>query len=242
MTQPTTGDPVSLTNVVVVSRVTSKKGGSVWVQDQGGGQYSGIHVFCNYGGTSPNCTMTQAQFDALTIGAVVNLTGKFNSFLLTTAPVGAQPQLEIESPTITTTGATMAPVAVDVAADVVAKGNFMPGTSDPYKGAYVHVTGTFPVSSVTAPEFSATCTSSMGTAGTTFSGFEVAGGAQTLAVGLGFYSTLTYCIPQCGYPCANQVTNQSFTSVSGVVEADYNKNGMVYLRISPVTDADLPHP
>ena len=242
MNQPTTGNTVTLANVVVVSRVTSKKGGSIWIQDQGGGQYAGIHVFCNYGGASPNCTMTQAQFDALAVGAVINLTGKFNSFLLSTAPAGAQPQLEIESPTIMDTGTTMTPVAVAVTADLVAKSNYLPGTADPYKGAYVHVTGAFPVSSVTAPEFSQNCTSSTGTAGTTFSGFEVAGGGQTLAVGLGFYNTLTYCIPQCGYPCTNQVTNQAFTGVTGVVEADYNKNGMVYLRISPVTDADLPHP
>jgi hypothetical protein len=243
MNQPTTGTILSLSNVVVVAHVTSKKSGHVWVQDAGGGTYSGIHVFCNYGGTTPSCTMTQMQIDALAVGTVVNLSGKFNSFLLSGSPAGAQPELEIESPTITATGTTMAPVAVDVAASVVAKAQFMPGNSDPYKGAYVHVTGgPYPVSNATAPEFSAACTSSMGMAGTTFAGFEATGGGQTLAIGLGYYNTLTYCIPQCGFPCTNQITTQSFTSVSGVVEPDYNKNGMVYLKISPVVDTDLAHP
>src|SRR5437016_5181545 len=41
MNQPTNSAMVSLSNVVVVSHVASSKSGSLWVQDQGGGQYSG---------------------------------------------------------------------------------------------------------------------------------------------------------------------------------------------------------
>lgn len=247
MNQPTNGTAVSLQNVVVVAHVSSKKSGSVWVQDMGGGQYAGIHVFCNYGGSKPNCSMTQAQIDALAVGSVVNLTGQFNSFLLSTAPAGAQPQLEIEAPMITATGATMAPVAVDVTADVVAKGQLASPAADPYKGAYVKISGSFPVTSKTATEFMATCTdkSMPPQMGTTFSGFEVAGGGQTLAIGLSFYNTMTYCMPCSGvampYTCSNPIATQTFTSVSGVVEPDYNSNGQVYLRLSPVTDSDLPH-
>jgi hypothetical protein len=29
--------------------------------------------------------------------------------------------------------------------------------------------------------------------------------------------------------------------VKGIVEPDYNANGMVYLKIAPVVDADLTH-
>jgi len=241
MNQPTNGAMVSLQNVVVTGHVTSKKYGHVWVQDAGGGQYSGIELYCNYGGTTPNCPMTQAQIDALTVGSVVNVTGSFKSFLLSTAPAGAQPNLEIDAPMITSTGQNMTPVAVSVDAATIAKAQLASPAADPYKGAYVTVTGAFTASNVMATEFSASCTSAMGTAGTTFTGFEATGNSQTLAVGLTFYKTVTYCLPQCGYPCTNQVTaNEAFTSVSGIVEPEYNTNGQVYLQISPTTDADLP--
>jgi hypothetical protein len=242
MNQPTDGTMVSLQNVVVTGHVTSKKYGHVWVQDAGGGQYSGIELYCNYGGTTPNCTMTQAQIDALTNGAVVNVTGAFKSFLLSTAPAGAQPNFEIDSPTITATGQMMTPATVSVDAATIAKAQLASPAADPYKGAYVKVTGPFTVSSVAANEFTAACTGSNGSAGTTFSGFEATGGGQTLAVGLSFYKTMTFCLPDCGYTCSNQVTaNESFSTVSGIVEPEYNANGQVYLQISPTTDGDLPH-
>ncbi len=247
MTQPTNGAPITLQNVVVTGHVSSKKYGHVWVQDQGGGAYSGIQLFCNYGGTKPSCMMTQSQIDALTVGSVVNVTGTFSSFLLGTAPAGAQPNLEIDAPMITATGQTMAAVPVDVPAAMIARDQLASTAADPYKGAYVHVTGSFPISSTTPKEFSSTCTdkSTPPQSGTTFGGVEVTGGGQTLAIGLNFYNTMTFCLPCAGvampYPCTNALSNQTFTSVSGVVEPEYNKNGMVYLQISPTTDADLPH-
>jgi hypothetical protein len=240
MNQPTNGTMVTLKSVVVTGHVSSKKYGHVWVQDQGGGQYSGIELYCNYGGTHPNCTMTQQQIDALAVGTVVDVTGSFSSFLLSTAPAGAQPNLEIDAPTITSTGQTMTPAAVDVDAATVAKAQLASPAADPFKGAYVHVTGgPFTVSSTTAAEFTATCTGSNGSAGTAYDGFEASGGGQTLAVGLGFYNTVTYCLPSCGYPCSNQITNQTFTNVSGIVEPEYNANGQVYLQVSPTVDGDL---
>lgn len=246
MNQPTNGAMVSLSNVVVTAHVTSKKYGKVWVQDPGGGAYSGIEVYCNYGGTNPNCTMTQQQINALAVGTVVNVTGKFNSFLLSTAPAGAQPSFEIESPTITATGQTMTPVAVDVAATTVAKDQLASPAADPYKGAYVHVTGSFNVSSITAMEFTSTCTdkSTPPQMGMTYSGVEVASSPGTLALGLGFYDTVTYCLPCTGvampFACTNALTmHEAFSSLAGIVEPSYNANGMVYLEVSPTSDADL---
>src|SRR5262249_54035637 len=98
MNQPTNGTVVTVKSAVVVAHVSSKKSGSVWIQDAGGGEYAGIHVFCNYGGAHPNCSMMQSDIDALAVGTVVDVTGMFNSFLLMTAPAGAQAQLEIEQP------------------------------------------------------------------------------------------------------------------------------------------------
>lgn len=234
--------PVALKDVVVVARVTSHKYGSVWVQDQGGGKFSGIHIFCNYGGKTPNCTMTQAQLDALQIGQLVSITGKYDPYT-PKMPANAQPQLEISSPVITTGSGMMAPFAIDVTPDQIAKDQFSGSSSDSYKGTLVHVTGgPYMVSNVMAPEFQATCMDMAGMVGTTYYGFEVSGGGKTLALGTNFYSTLTYCLPQCGYPCTNPVTNQSFTSVTGIVEPDASLSaGTQFLKISPVQDSDLPH-
>ena len=247
MNQPTNGTMLTVKGAVVTAHVSSKKSGSIWIQDAGGGEYSGIHVFCNYGGTKPNCTMTQAQIDMLAVGTVVDVTGQFNSFLLSTAPAGAQPQLEIEAPTITASTQTMQPVAVTVTADVIAKAQLASPGADPYKGAYVKVASSATVSNKTAMEFAASCTdkSMPPQMGTTFSGFEATANSQTLAIGLSFYNTMTYCLPCTGvampYACNNAITNQAFTSIAGIVEPDYNSNGQVYLRLSPVTDGDLPH-
>jgi hypothetical protein len=144
-------------------------------------------------------------------------------------------------------GGSMAPVAIDASADAIAKAQLASPGADPYKGTYVHVTGSakFTVSSVMPTEFMSTCTGmgTPGASGTTFSGFEATGGTQTLAVGLNFYNTLTYCLPCSAampYPCNKPVTaNAMFSSVKGIVEPDYNKNGAVYLKISPVSDTDL---
>jgi hypothetical protein len=193
--------------------------------------------------------MKKADIDALQIGSVVDATGSFNSFLLNTAPAGAQPSMEIEKVQITATGATMAPVAISVDAAVVAKDQLGAPGSLPYHGAYVKVNGSsFPVASITAMEFASTCTdkSMPAQTGTTYSGFDATAGSATLSIGLSFYNTTDYCLPCAGvampYPCTNAVTaTETFTSVSGVVEPEYNKNGQVYLQISPTTDADLPH-
>jgi len=193
MNQPTNGAAITLQNVVVTAHVSSSKYGHIYVQDQGGGQYSGIQLFCNYGGTHPDCSMTKAQIDAFAIGTVVNVTGTFSNFLSMTAPAGAQAILEIDAPVITATGGNMTPVAVDVDPTAIAHDQ-LTGGSDAYKGAYVHVTGTsFKATSIAATEFSMSCSdkSMPPQMGTTFSGFEAASGGQTLAIGLSFYNTLT---------------------------------------------------
>ncbi len=248
MNQPTNGQMVSLANVVVTGHVSSKKYGHVWVQDMGGGQYSGIELFCNYGGTTPDCPMTKAQIDALAIGTVVNASGSFNSFLLSTAPAGAQPNFEIEKVTITATGQTATPTAVAVDASVIAHDQLAAATADPYKGAYVKVNGSsFMVSSVTPMEYTMTCTdmSMPAQMGTTYGGVEITSSGTMLDMGLGFYNTVTYCLPCSGvampYPCTNAITNQTFTGLKGIVEPEYNANGKVYLQISPTADSDLTH-
>jgi hypothetical protein len=246
--QPTNGTMVTLQNVIVTSHVSSKKYGHVYVQDAGGGQFSGIQLFCNYGGTHPDCAMTQAQIDALAIGTVVNVTGSFSTFLSSTAPAGAQPILEIDAPTITATGQTATPTAVDVDAGTIAHDQLM-GGSDPYKGAYVHVTGAtgLKASSIAATEFTMTCTdkSMPPQSGMTFGGFEATAGSTMLDVSLNFYNTVTYCLPCAGvampYPCTNPVTaNETFSDLRGIVEPQYNSNGSIYLEISPTSDTDLP--
>lgn len=250
MNQPTNGTMISLTNVVVVAHVTSKKYGHLWVQDQGGGMYSGIQLFCNYGGTKPTCSGTQAQYDGLAIGSVINVTGAFSSFLSSTAPAGAQPLLEVDTPVITMGSGTMTPVAVDVPAATIAKAQ-LTGGSDPYKGAYVHVTGatTYTASSIAASEFATSCTdmSMPAMTGATFGGFEATGGSATLAIGFNFYKTVTYCLPCTGvtmpYPCTNAVTaNETFTDMKGIIEPSYKYMGTdVYLQLSPTADTDMPH-
>lgn len=241
---PAAGAAVALKDVVVIAHVSSSKFGHVWVQDQGGGMFSGIHLFCNYGGMNPNCMHTQAQIDALAIGSVISVNGFYSSFLPTSAPPGAVAQIELDAPQITVGAGTMTPAAMDVTVDMVAKDQLLSANAKAFHGSYVKVTGgPFPVSSAMPAEFQRSCTSAMGVAGTTYGGFEATAGGKTLAVGLNFYQSVTYCIPACGFPCTNPIATQNFTSVTGIIEPDFNtaNGGSVYLKISPTSDADLPH-
>lgn len=268
MNQPTNEAVVNLANVVVIGSVSSSKYGHIWVQDAGGGEYSGIQVFCNYAGTTPSCALTRAEIDALVPGTVVNVSGMFDSYA-PTSPAGAQPNLEIDSPTITMTGQTMTPMTVDVAASVIAKDQQASAAALPYKGAYVHVTGasTYTVGTITLPpvatgtptEFANTCTGMpTGTppvagSGYTYDGVELTGGSTTLAVAFTFYSSFDGCTPCSAtmpYACAaptvgtvGEVTaGETFTDLKGVVEPEYvTTPAAVFLQISPVTDTDMPH-
>jgi hypothetical protein len=244
MNQPADGTMVLVHGAVVVGHVTNKTAGDIWVQDQGGGTYSGIHLTCTYGGSQPDCSMTQGQVDALAVGAIVDVAGTFSSALPAGAPSGAKAQLVINAPTLNATGSTLAPVPVSAPIEAVAKDQYAAATTVPYEGCYVHVGGlNLSVSNLMATEFEATCTSSGGVPGTTYTGFEVTapGGSPTLAIGLTFDNTVTYCLPMCGYPCSNPVATQVFTSVQGILEPSYNANGAIYLGVSPVQDSDIPH-
>jgi hypothetical protein len=243
MTPPADGTSVTLQNVVVVGSVESKKYGQLWVQDAGGGPMTGIHIFCNYGGNTPNCTLTEAMFQAFTPGQVISLTGSFKSYTPSNAPAAAK-QLEIDAPTITMTTQMVTPVAITVTAADIAKDQ----SPDQYKGTYVKVTGPFTVTNVTPLEFERACTTTAGDAGaaTTHGGFEATDSAQhVLAVALSFYKTTTYCMSDiCDpmYPCNNPISNQTFASITGVVEPDFNSGtNAAFLHIAPVTDADLAH-
>jgi hypothetical protein len=241
------GVPVTLKGVVVTGHVTSTKNGKVWVQDMGGGPYSGIQIFCNYGGTTPNCASTRQQIDTLAIGTIIDVSGMFETFLLTGAPAGAQGVLEINAPTINITSKTAAPVPTNVTAAMVAQDQYAAAGAKPYEGSFVNVEGTsFAVSNVTPTEFATSCTdmSTPPQNGTTYGGFVVTGSGVALAVGLTFYNTLSYCIPCTGvampYTCSTPVTMpRSFGLLRGIVEPAYNTNGSIYLQISPITDSDL---
>src|SRR5262249_60801854 len=95
----------------------------------------------------------------------------------------------------TTSGQARPRPAAPSPAATIARDQLAASGAEPYKGAYVHVTGSpMMVSSIAAMEFATTCTdkSMPPQNGTTFGGFETAGGGQTLAIGLGFYQTSAY--------------------------------------------------
>jgi hypothetical protein len=132
---------------------------------------------------------------------------------------------------------TAAPVALTVSAADVAKDVTL-SAAEPYKGVYVKVTsGPFAIASTSPSEFQGTCP--FGDAGTTFSGVEATGGGHTLALGLTFFSTVTYCLPGC-FTCTRPLVSQSFSSIAGIVEPDSNApTNAIFLKLSPTVDGDF---
>jgi hypothetical protein len=240
---PVNGTVVTVPGVVVVAHVTASNKGRFWVQDPGGGAYRGIQVYCSFGS---GCGYTRSEIDAVTPGMVIDLTGTFQEFALST-PASAPPIFQITSPAFIDRHQTIAPVAVDVAGTILDKSNYAAGgTADPYKGAYVHVTGgaSFTAFDLAPTELQAACTdmSTPAQTGTTYYGFDMSG-SGTLLIDFTFYNTISYCLPCTGvampYPCTNAVVqNQTFTQVQGIVEPASNSTTS-FLTISPTTDADL---
>jgi hypothetical protein len=224
--------------VVVVQTITSSKHGDVWVQDSGGGQYSGIHLFCNYGGGNPNCPMNKTAVEAITRGMVVNVTGNYKPFTPSTPP-GAPTLIEIDAPMITAVaGMTGTPTAIDAPSAMVAKDAPITGSA-PFQGTYIKVSdATFTVSSVTATEYEGTCPVADAAASNYF-GVEASGGGHTLGIGLVYFNTYHPCLGGC-FTCTTPLTvGEHFSSVSGILEPDSSSsNNDIWLNLSPTVDSD----
>ncbi len=242
--------PVTINNVVVIASKISNSHGvpryaEAWVQDPGGGMYSGMHVFCD---TAPSSgtPCTQAMHDlikSLTQGQVVSVSGLWDQF--DTDPP------EVKVPTVTVGGSTMAVTAMDVDAATMAFSNQTLALS--VASAYVTINEPITVSNTTAAEYASTgaCTVS-GDAGTSpdaamgvpYFGFEATSmSGSTIAVSFNFSFTLDYCLPDCpGYGCTapNLITQgEVFTHVSGIADVDTFATPE-YVQIDPVKNADMP--
>src|SRR5262249_42655940 len=107
-TPPADGTEVTLASVVVVGNELRSSGSQVYVQDPGGGPWSGLLVYCGTATCKPSLA-------ALQPGDVIAVTGNFKAF-----KSGGGTTLELGEPlTVTPSGASAAPVAVDVAPDLL---------------------------------------------------------------------------------------------------------------------------
>ncbi len=242
-TEPAFRTPLTVEDVVVVGRSTSNSQGHIWVQDMGGGEYSGIHIFCSFTSTGSPCVHNRAFIEAIEIGDVVSITGIFsnNDFM------GRPDDWEIIQPVITKKGTKATPTAITVPAAAVAKG--MVGMADyknKYNGTLVKVMGPISISKYQAPEYLGECNpvgldGGMPRGDYYDNGFEAKAGDTTIMVGLGFYDSIEHCLPDCGFCDAEDLISEddTFEFVQGVAYAD-RRNDLDYVEIRPVTPADLP--
>src|SRR5262249_51282945 len=104
MNPPAPNSPAAITGVVAVGRVTSSTTATAWVQDPGGGPYSGIQLYCPKSSCAAYDTI-----DTLAAGEVLDVTGTYDVF---------QGSPELKGVTITKKGTTMAPVATTLTPDM----------------------------------------------------------------------------------------------------------------------------
>src|SRR5688572_22420741 len=62
---PASDTEVTFDSVVVVSHVSTRDDGKIWVQDPGGGAQSGIMLFCDFDSSTQMCPMARADVDGL---------------------------------------------------------------------------------------------------------------------------------------------------------------------------------
>jgi hypothetical protein len=233
---PGPNDVVEVKKVIVVARVRTSTRVTFFVQDQGGGEFSGIQVFCPKNG----CT----QYDALGTlqrGDVVDISGKYSvflgepelSFVTVTEKgttylafmisVGGTPVLSPEiaanngnSPVVTVPGGTMAAVATLVPASQVST-DFDVKSADfqRFHQVLVKVNGPATVATVTASNFDATV------------------GAKTIFTDIAGFFGVTWCgTPGCG---ANEIhVNDVLSSMTGVIRIASQKTQFAITR-----DSDL---
>jgi hypothetical protein len=217
---PAKNAPVTLQGVVVVGRVTSSRNAYAWVQDPGGGPLSGISIYCQ---KENGCAAGYDVIDKLEDGDVVDIAGKYDEFMGTA---------QLIAPTVTKKGTKIAPVALTITADQVANTVAIDGAFDQIHQALVRLEGPIKVSNVTPAGLARDCPTG---SGKQYDGFEVTAGGKTVNVGLGFYDTVKWCIPGCGFTCDKPVPmGMDLQHVQGVIRV---MNGIV--RVDPVWESNL---
>jgi hypothetical protein len=244
---------VTLNNVVVVaSRIHGgTRYAEAYVQDPGGGMYSGMHIFCDTQTTHSPCTAAQHDMiKSLVQGDVISVTGIYDAFCTGTPPNDACGTPEVKQPTITMGSGTMAVTPITVDASMLAFSNT--GLPLSIANNYVKIATPLTASNTTAIEFASTtgCTAN-GDAGTTpdapagypYFGFEGTDNGATIAISFSFSHTLNYCLPDCpGFSCTapDLVTDgEVFSSAAGI--ADVNTFTTPFsVQLDPITNADMP--
>jgi hypothetical protein len=245
--------------VIVAKKKSTATVAEFWVQDPGGGPSSGIHIYCNTTAKSNACATPIATIDALNIGDVINVAGKFdnNNFQ------GHPDDFEIIQPAITKQNKTMTPAAMVVDAASLGKDQTTGATFDTLANTLVKVNGPVTVSNLMGAQYGTTSCYFPADAGVGapdagpkvdagpaayIFGFEATVGSTTIAVGLR-YVGVTACMPDCdvcgmnnecsGCTADKHVTmGETFSSIQGIAYGNYQQS-MPFLEIQPVSDADL---
>lgn len=220
---PLDGASVSVQDAVVVgyNEVSATKG-SLFLQDAGGGRWSGIQLFC----TAAACNDVAKT---LVAGDVVDVSGNFLRYLGTTPEIESlvAPQKKGVSKALTMTiaGPEASLTAVGESAAFRA-----------YNQVYVKVAGTMAVASLEPMALMVTC---MASGLPSYEGFQVNDGTNDYLVADLFAPAYTLCVNDGCAECLNPVaTDAAFTSVAGV--ARIGRGGRV--QIAPTKDADLTRP
>jgi hypothetical protein len=232
---PTAGDPVTLTQVVVVAHnaMVGHKSANLFVQDPGGGRYSGMQIYCDK--TKDGAASCVDDILALVPGDVIDVQGSYDVYQSLTP--------EVVVPTAIVKSGTTADLvyATPAVPDVAAAAGSADGTAisthfAPYNQVLVKVMGPASVASVAVADLYSTCGAGLDD----WKGFSVDVGASTLYVGDLFADAgMSLCqVDQCdNTTCANEVqVGQSYDYVEGV--ARFSKNAKV--QLAPRSMADVP--
>jgi DNA/RNA endonuclease YhcR with UshA esterase domain len=210
--------------VVVGYNPLSSGRGSLFVQDAGGGRWSGIQLFC----TADACSSAAAT---LAPGDVITFTGRFTRYL------GTTPEIESAvAPTKSTATAATRAVTIDGnAAGMTALAGS--GSFEPYNQVYVTVKGSVSVADLAPTELAVTCEDSLLTG---YEGFKASDGSAEYLVADLFAPAYTFCVAggSCG-ECVNPVAEDAaWSALSGILRI--GRGGVP--QIAPVSDADLVAP
>jgi hypothetical protein len=233
MAQPASGAALIVERAVLVGTSGNRK--TLYVQDEGGGAYSGIAVFCNFSSTRNPCPITETEIKTFKRGDVLTVMGTFDVFT-PPAPPGAAPQLEIKPTSIIKLG-TAAPVAVAAAAADLAK-DATGASNEQWRGVYLHMVGggPFAVSNLEPPELmNSNPPAPMCANGPRYGGFEVTAGSAHLLIATSFYRSIKLANdPACAFAGDCLVTDSTtFSALGGVYDVSFGAQ-----QLMPVIDDD----
>lgn len=238
MGQVADGTRVSLRGVVVTYHETRSGVGTLVIQDQDGGPFSAMLLFCTFAGV--DCNLTPSKVDNMPIGRVIDVDGVIQIVQPPGTPTPPK-EVHVFRTQVTETAMTRTITPTPVTAAMVAWDAFPASMTAGLMWQRVEVTGPLTVSENHPPRLQGTC-AGLDDAGVQQPAWRgvIGRSPDNKEIAVGLRPSFSTCIFQCDQRCAHDATSGDMVNfVRGNLDAFYKDGVPAGLILVPYNDADI---